>query len=112
MRHDHEQNSAEQRRAVGLALAAAVLFGASAPLAKLLLTNAAPQLLAGLLYLGSGIGLGVVWLRARNSAELVREHRCTTVIVSHDPESARVADRIVRTDARQLPATAIAGTTK
>ncbi|MDX6486912.1 MAG: peptide/nickel transport system ATP-binding protein ddpF [Gaiellaceae bacterium] len=28
--------------------------------------------------------------------ELVREHRCTTVIVSHDPESARIADRIVR----------------
>jgi ABC-type lipoprotein export system ATPase subunit len=28
--------------------------------------------------------------------ELVREHRCTTVIVSHDPESARVADRIIR----------------
>jgi ABC-type lipoprotein export system ATPase subunit len=29
-------------------------------------------------------------------AELVREHRCTTVLVSHDPESARIADRIVR----------------
>jgi len=28
--------------------------------------------------------------------ELVREHRCTTVIVSHDPESTRIADRIVR----------------
>ena len=28
--------------------------------------------------------------------ELVREQRCTTVIVSHDPESARIADRIVR----------------
>jgi ABC-type lipoprotein export system ATPase subunit len=28
--------------------------------------------------------------------ELVRDHRCTTVIVSHDPESARIADRIVR----------------
>ncbi|MFL5961588.1 MAG: ABC transporter ATP-binding protein [Gaiellaceae bacterium] len=28
--------------------------------------------------------------------ELVREHRCTTVIVSHDPESASIADRIVR----------------
>jgi ABC-type lipoprotein export system ATPase subunit len=28
-------------------------------------------------------------------AELVREHRCTTVIVSHDPESARIADRII-----------------
>jgi ABC-type lipoprotein export system ATPase subunit len=29
-------------------------------------------------------------------AELVREHRCTTLIVSHDAESARIADRIVR----------------
>ena len=28
--------------------------------------------------------------------ELVREHGCTTLIVSHDPESAKVADRIVR----------------
>src|SRR5581483_6694527 len=28
--------------------------------------------------------------------ELVREHDCTTVIVSHDPESARIADRIIR----------------
>src|SRR4029079_4881614 len=29
-------------------------------------------------------------------SELLREHHCTTVIVSHDPESARIADRIVR----------------
>jgi ABC-type lipoprotein export system ATPase subunit len=29
-------------------------------------------------------------------SELVREHGCTTMIVSHDPESARIADRIVR----------------
>ncbi len=29
-------------------------------------------------------------------AELVREYGCTAVMVSHDPESARVADRIVR----------------
>jgi ABC-type lipoprotein export system ATPase subunit len=28
--------------------------------------------------------------------ELVREHCCTTLLVSHDPESAKVADRIVR----------------
>jgi ABC-type lipoprotein export system ATPase subunit len=28
--------------------------------------------------------------------ELVREHGCTTVVVSHDPESAKIADRIVR----------------
>jgi drug/metabolite transporter (DMT)-like permease len=48
-------------------LLAAVLFGASAPFAKLLLRGATPQLLAGLLYLGSGLGLGVVWLRGRAS---------------------------------------------
>lgn len=39
------------------ALAAAALFGASTPLAKLLGTEIPPVMLAGLLYLGSGIGL-------------------------------------------------------
>jgi ABC-type lipoprotein export system ATPase subunit len=29
-------------------------------------------------------------------ARLVREHGCTTVVVSHDPESTQVADRIIR----------------
>lgn len=37
-----------------------MLFGASTPLAKLLGLNVAPQLLAGLLYLGSGIGLAIL----------------------------------------------------
>ncbi|MEO8226484.1 MAG: EamA family transporter [Gemmatimonadota bacterium] len=53
------------RRGIGFALGAAVLFGVSAPLAKGLLGNAPPQLLAGLLYLGSGIGLGIAWLVRR-----------------------------------------------
>jgi drug/metabolite transporter (DMT)-like permease len=44
-----------------MALASAALFGASTPLAKLLLGGGVdPWLLAGLLYLGSGLGLGVV----------------------------------------------------
>src|SRR5919199_4042692 len=55
------------QRGVALALLAAVLFGLSAPLAKLLLRGAAPQLLAGLLYLGSGLGLLVVWLTRRRT---------------------------------------------
>ncbi|HEY3112638.1 MAG TPA: DMT family transporter [Gemmatimonadaceae bacterium] len=67
------QSPAERGRGVGLALGAAVLFGASAPFAKVLLNNASPQLLAGLLYLGSGIGLGIVWLRRRHSAKVARE---------------------------------------
>ena len=45
--------------AAGAALLAALLFGASTPLAKVLLRDVSPVLLAGLLYLGSGIGLGL-----------------------------------------------------
>lgn len=41
---------------------AAFLFGASTPLAKQLLRDMPPVLLAGLLYLGSGIGLSLVRL--------------------------------------------------
>lgn len=44
-------------RGIVLALAAAVLFGASTPFAKLVVASAHPVLLAGLLYLGSGLGL-------------------------------------------------------
>ncbi|HEU0197591.1 MAG TPA: DMT family transporter [Nevskiaceae bacterium] len=43
-------------------LGAAVLFGASTPLAKALLREVSPILLAGLLYLGSGIGLALIRL--------------------------------------------------
>ena len=42
------------------AFAAAVLFGLSTPLAKLLLGSIDPMLLAGLFYFGSGLGLAVV----------------------------------------------------
>ena len=41
-------------------IGAAVLFGVSAPLAKLLLGHTSPWLLAALLYLGSGLGLWLV----------------------------------------------------
>jgi drug/metabolite transporter (DMT)-like permease len=47
---------------VAASLGAALLFGAAAPLAKLLLAQASPWLLAALLYLGSGCGLAL-WRR-------------------------------------------------
>lgn len=47
-------------REVFYALLAAALFGASTPIAKLLIGDVAPVMLAGLLYLGSGIGLSLV----------------------------------------------------
>jgi drug/metabolite transporter (DMT)-like permease len=56
-----------------MALLAAVLFGASAPLAKALLEGVSPQVLAGLLYLGSGAGLGAFWLARRGRHAPARE---------------------------------------
>ncbi len=46
------------------ALLAAALFGASTPFAKMLVDDTAPVMLAGLLYLGSGIGL-MGWMGLR-----------------------------------------------
>jgi drug/metabolite transporter (DMT)-like permease len=46
---------------VSFALAAALLFGASTPVAKILLGQVEPMQLAGLLYLGSGSGLAIWW---------------------------------------------------
>lgn len=53
-----------QRAAIVYALASAALFGASTPLAKLLLGEIPPLLLASVLYLGSGSGL-LIWLGVR-----------------------------------------------
>jgi drug/metabolite transporter (DMT)-like permease len=57
------------------ALLAAALFGASTPFAKLLVGEMSPWLLAGLLYVGSGVGLAMVRLirdRAWRPSGLVR----------------------------------------
>lgn len=54
----------DRRSAIACALLSAALFGASTPLAKLLLGSVSPLLLAAVLYLGSGLGLGA-WLMLR-----------------------------------------------
>jgi drug/metabolite transporter (DMT)-like permease len=56
-----------------LALLSALLFGASTPIAKLLLGAIDPWLLAGLLYLGSGLGLGIVTVIRHLSGAAPRE---------------------------------------
>jgi drug/metabolite transporter (DMT)-like permease len=48
------------RIGISLALLSAALFGASTPLAKALLGAVDPWMLAGLLYLGAGLGLALV----------------------------------------------------
>ena len=57
------------RNGICATLLAAMLFGAGTPLAKLLLGQISPWLLAALLYLGSGIGLWLV-RRVRGSASV------------------------------------------
>ena len=60
--------------AISTALAAAALFGAATPVAKALLGSMSAFMVAGLFYLGSGIGLGVGILlrnmRASNAGEV------------------------------------------
>ena len=72
------------RRGVVLGLAAAVSFGISAPLAKRLLDNAEPQMLAGLLYLGAFLALSLVGRRSRTEARLRRADtpRMTAMILA------------------------------
>ncbi len=65
---------ARSNSGVWFAVVAAVLFGASTPFSKVLLGNVDPILLAGLLYLGSGIGLAVwQWVRRRSERTRSRE---------------------------------------
>ena len=79
-------------RSAAPALGAAFLFGASTPLAKLLVGNTGPLLLAGLLYLGSGLGLAALLA--------VRRYR--------DPAAAREM-RIPRTELPWLLAAILFG---
>src|SRR5213075_1701563 len=71
---NERMTTAVGEKGIGYALASAALFGASTPIAKILLPGAQPELLAGLLYLGSGMGLGIYWLLRPNS---MREARLT-----------------------------------
>lgn len=60
---EHVRRNAIAWPGVPLAIASALLFGASTPFAKLLLGDGLnPWLLAGIFYLGSGVGLGLVHL--------------------------------------------------
>ncbi|NLH50500.1 MAG: EamA family transporter [Myxococcales bacterium] len=70
MKQDHRP--AERfplRGGVLYALGAAALFGASTPFAKLLVGDLSPVLLAGLLYLGSGTGLSIIYLARRRRVQ-------------------------------------------
>lgn len=60
-------------RGAAMAMAAASLFGLSTPLAKILLQRTDPLFLAGVLYLGSGVGLAVLRLASWRGRGMARE---------------------------------------
>lgn len=72
MMHRHP---GERLAGPGLALLSAVLFGVSTPLAKTLIGSLHPWLLAGLLYLGAGLGITAVRVAQRALRRPVLEAR-------------------------------------
>ena len=72
-------------------LGSAILFGLSAPFSKILLPQASPWLLAGLLYLGAGLGLSIARM------------------LSHGRHTDDAADRLRRKDLPRLLAIVLTG---
>jgi len=64
-------------RAIGLAVAAAGLYALSSPLSKLLLLNVSPMMLAAFLYIGAGIGIGIVSIVLRMTGRAEKEQPLT-----------------------------------
>ena len=62
---------------IGLAILAAALYAINSPLSKLLLEHIPPTLMAGFLYLGAGIGMGVIAFIRKLRATSSREERIT-----------------------------------
>jgi len=68
---DTQVHRGEGRRGIALALASALLFGASTPFAKLLVGQMPALWLASLLYLGSAVAL-TVWIALRGARRRLR----------------------------------------
>lgn len=88
--------------AISAALLSALLFGASTPFAKILLTGIGPWLLAGLLYLGAGFGPVPPVTRSGRFTSVLRD--CGDILVRQHIElfpsrftaSIRVRGRVLR----------------
>ena len=55
-----------QANAIMLAVTAAVFYAVSTPVSKILLAHTTPTMIAAFLYLGAGIGIGLMYLAERN----------------------------------------------
>ena len=99
--------NALQHRGVLAALAAALLFGAGTPVAKVLLGTTSPLVLAGLLYLGSGVGLAA-WRLLRRSGRVRLERRNAAWLMGAVLAGGAVGPALLMWGLASLPASAAA----
>lgn len=69
--------SSNNKSAILTAVLAAALYAISTPFSKLLLEEISPQLLAALLYLGAGIGMGIISLYRFMNHSITKETQLT-----------------------------------
>lgn len=67
----------KQRISIGYAITAAALYAISTPISKILLQEIPATLMAGLLYLGAGIGMSFIVLINKRSGYKKIEDKCT-----------------------------------
>ena len=67
----------KHKKAIFSAVLAAGLYAISTPISKLLLNNVSPTMMAGLLYLGAGIGMSIIALYRSKIGKLKKEMNFT-----------------------------------
>ena len=72
----------DRRAGEGLALVAALSFGAAAPIAKLLLEDVSRLVLSGLLYVGAGLGLFAWMLVRKRTTEAPLDRRDVPILAA------------------------------
>lgn len=65
------------KKAIFFAVLSAALYALNAPISKLLLRNAPPTMMAGFLYFGAGIGMGILSLIRSRTGQAKKEIRLT-----------------------------------
>ena len=73
-------NSKKHNSGIFLAILAAVLYAINSPFSKLLLDYIPPTLMAGLLYIGAGVGMGAIFL----TGQLTKRERAEANITKSD----------------------------
>ncbi len=93
----------KNQKGIILAILAAALYAISTPVSKLLLTELPPTLLAGFIYLGAGVGMGIVSLsfrvaRSRANIQTKRESSEEPSYTEKNPGQHRIESRLERGD--------------